>query len=112
MKKIVIPALLLASGIALASCGNSAPAHSKSFDAGVSWIKDGFPGANENLCDFSVLSIGANCNAANTPCDSNAAIFAESDGNYNMKQWIEGCISVPFKHYPKWYQNYISNLNS
>ena len=112
MKKIIPVLLLIISSIGLASCANSTPAHSKSFNAGVAWVRNGFPGSNETYCDFSVLSMGANCTKSDSMCDSNAAIFAINDGNYNMQQWLDGCVSVPFKHWPKWLQNYIINLNN
>lgn len=112
MKKIVLVLLLVVSGLTFAACGNSTPVHSKSFNAGVAWVRHGFPGSNETFCDLSVLKMGGNCATSNSPCDSNAAALAVSDGNHNMQQWINGCASVPFKHYPKWYRNYVFSLNS
>ena len=105
MKKIIPVLLLVISSIGLASCGSSAPAESRSFKAGVAWVRNDFPGSNDSVCLFSVLAQGPNCAKAQNFCGSNAATFAVTDGNYNMQQWIDGCVSVPFKHWPRWYRN-------
>jgi hypothetical protein len=109
--KIVIPILLVASGFTLAACGNSGPSYSKSYKAGVAWVRNDFPGSDQTICLFSVLAQGINCNQANNVCDSNAAVLAMSSNNYNMQQWINGCVSVPFKHYPQWYRNLVFGNN-
>jgi hypothetical protein len=116
MKKIIpILSVLLASSIGLASCGNSTPAESKSYKAGVAWVRNDFPGTNESNCLTSMLNQGPNCTPINSGdsqnefCASNGATLVIVTGNYNMQQWINGCASVPFKHYPKWLKNYLNN---
>jgi len=109
MKRIIPVLLLFVGGFTLASCGNSAPQHSKAYNAGVAWVRNDFPGYDDSICMFSVLVTGANCAKAQNFCASNAALDAEANdndlSNYNMQQWIDGCVSVSFKHWPKWYRN-------
>lgn len=113
-KKVIVPALLLASGLTFAACGNSAPAHSKSFNAGVAWVRDDFPNTNVSDCFSSPLIQGTSCTVISQTngttadvCASNGAVMAISLGNYNMQQWIDGCLSVPLKHWPRWLLRYL-----
>jgi hypothetical protein len=113
MKRIIPVILLVASGFTFAACGNSAQSqHSKSYNAGVAWVRDGFPGTNETSCFTSVLVQGQNCTQSNSFCGSNGAVLTVVNGNYNMQQWINGCLSVPVKHWPKWYQKLVFSGNS
>ena len=113
MKKIIPVLLLVLSSVGLASCGNSTPAHSKSYNAGVAWVRDGFPGSNEANCNESVLIAYNASDCTPSPnivfCESNPAVLQMI--NYNQQQWIDGCLSVPFKHWPKWLKNYVLNSN-
>lgn len=112
--KKIIPVLLLASGISLASCATSSASthHSKSFEAGVNWVRKDFPNTNESSCFTSILNQGASCKpikSGGNPdeiCASNGAILAINTGNYNGQQWVNGCVSVPFRHWPKWLRKY------
>ncbi len=93
---------------------NSSVQHSKSYEAGVAWVRNDFPGFNQNYCASSVLiaANATNCTPSQNivMCDSQASAVAML--NYNTQQWIDGCLSVPFKHWPQWLQNYVNNANS
>jgi len=106
--------ILIIVSIVVVVNNNSSPKHSKSYEAGVAWVRNDFDGANQADCYSSVL-VAANATTCTISkdlvvCDSQAASYAVV--GYNMQQWIDGCLSVPFKHYPKWLRNYIYNLNN
>lgn len=118
MKKIIPALVLVLGGIGLAACGSvshhhsSYPQHSKSYEAGVAWVRNDFPGSNNSMCLTSIYMGNGSCTQVNSFCESNAASFAIANGNYNLSQWVDGCASVPFKHWPKWLQQAIINANN
>ena len=116
MKRIIVITVIaiigVTAGVWVAHSGNSTPHHSASYEAGVAWVRNGFPGSNQNDCGNSVLVPfnSPNCNPTSMPCASAAAAIALL--NYNMQQWIDGCLSVPFKYYPKWFKQTVYNANN